>query len=88
MQQQQQPRVSPAVTRSTSRQRGGLDPQHGFVSLLAAREKIGMIIADQSPPHIPAPELPSCPASELLTPDSCREAWEDEHGFVVQHDGH
>ena len=35
-----------------------------------------MIIADQSPPHMPAHEMPSCPASELVTPDSCREACE------------
>ena len=82
VQQQQQPRVSPAVTRSAARQRGGLGPQHGFVSMLAARENIAMIIADQSPPHMPAPELPSCPASELVTPDSYREACEDEHGDV------
>ena len=35
---------------------------------------ITMIIAYQSPPHMPAPELHSCPASELTTPDSYREA--------------
>ena len=82
VQQQQQPRVSPAVTQSTSRQRGDLGVKHGFVSMLAAREKIAMIIADQSPQHIPAPELLSCPSSELVTPDSCRKACEDEHGNV------
>ena len=41
-----------------------------------------MIIADQSPPHMPAPKLPSCPASELVTPDSYCEACEDEHRDV------
>ena len=45
--------------------------------MLAARENIAMTIADR-----PAPELPSCPASELVTPDSYREAYEDEHGDV------
>jgi len=85
VQQQQQPRVTPAVTRSASRQQGGMGTQHGFVSMLAARENIAMVIADQSPPHMPAPELPSCPASELVTPDSYREACEDEHGDVWFH---
>ena len=80
MQQKQQLRVPPVMTRSASRQRGGLGPQHGFVSVQAARENIAMIIADQSPPHMPAPELPSCPVSELVPPDSYREACEDEHG--------
>ena len=51
----------------------------GLVSMLAAREDIGRSIADQSPPHIPAPELPSCPASELVTPDSYAQACMDVH---------
>ena len=41
-----------------------------------------MTISDQSPAHMPAPELPSCPANELVTPDSYRESCEDEHGDV------
>ena len=41
-----------------------------------------MIIADQSHPHMPAPKLPPCPASELVTPQSYREACEDKHGGV------
>ena len=69
--QQQQPRVSPTVTRSAVRQRVGLGPRHGFVSKLAARENVAMII-DLSPPHIPAPELTSCTARGLVTPDSQR----------------
>ena len=60
--------VSPAVTRLVSRQQGGLGQRHGFVSMLAARENVGTDIADQAPPHIPAPELPSRRASELASP--------------------
>lgn len=41
-QQQQQPQVSAAVTPSVSRQQKGLGQQHVFVSMLAAREDIGM----------------------------------------------
>ena len=33
-----------------------------------------MNISDQSPPHMPAPELPSCPASEMVTPDTYAQA--------------
>ena len=72
--QQQQPRVSTAVARSASQQREGLGPQHGFGSMLAARENIAMVVSDQSPPHMPALTLPSYPSSELVTSDSYREA--------------
>ena len=41
-----------------------------------------MTIADQSSPHTPAPQLLSCPARELVTPNSYRGACEDEHGDV------
>ena len=61
-QQKQQPRVSPAVTRSASRQQGGLGQPYGFISMLAAREGIGRDIVDQFPPHMPDPELLSGPA--------------------------
>ena len=73
----QKPRISPAVTRSASRQQGGLGHRHGLVSMLAAREDAGMSIVDQSPPHIPASELPSCLASELVTPDRYAQACMD-----------
>ena len=73
----QQPRLSPAMARSESRQGGGLGQRHGRVSILAAQEDIGMNIADQSPPHIPAPELPSCLASELVAPDTYAQACMD-----------
>ena len=53
---------------------------HGFVSMLSTWEKIAMIIDDQSPPHMPAPELPSSPANEFVLPDSYHEVCEDEHG--------
>lgn len=39
-------------------------------------------IADQSPLHVPAPELPSRPASELVTPDLYCQAYEDCHRDV------
>lgn len=71
---QQQPWVSSAVKRSVSRQQGGLGQRNTFVSLLAAREDIGVDTADQYPPHMPAPELPSRPASELVTPGMYRQA--------------
>ena len=45
--------------------------------MLAAREDAGMSIVDQSPPHIPASELPSCLASELVTPDRYAQACMD-----------
>ena len=47
--------------------------------MLAAREDIGMNIADQSPPHMPTPELPLCPARELVTPDTYAQACMDVH---------
>ena len=47
--------------------------------MLAALEDIGMSIADQSPPHVPTPELPSCPARELVTPDTYAQAFMDVH---------
>ena len=47
--------------------------------MLDAREDVGMSIADQSPPHTPAPQLPSCPASELVTPDTYAQACMDVH---------
>ena len=47
--------------------------------MLAALEGIGMSIAVQSPPHIPTPDLPSCPTSELVTPDTYTQACMDVH---------
>ena len=82
VQHHQQPRLSPAVTRSMSRQRGGLGPQYGVVSMLVARENIAMIVVDQYPPRIPASELPSCPASEFVTPDSNRQSCDDEQAAL------
>ena len=41
-----------------------------------------MNIADQSPPHMPALELPSCPASELVTPDTYAQACMDVHAYL------
>ena len=75
----QQPRVSLAVIRSASLHRGGLGHRHELISMLAAREDIGMNIADRSPPHKIAHELPSCPASELGTPDTYTQACMDVH---------
>ena len=81
----QQPRVSPAMPRSASRQEGRLGPRHGLVSILAAQEDIGMNIADQYPPHMPAPELPSSPSSELVTPDTYAQASMDVHAYLWWH---
>ena len=81
----QQPRVSPAMPRSASRQEGRLGPRHGLVSILAAQEDIGMNIADQYPPHMPAPELPSSPSSELVTPDTYAQASMDVHAYLWLH---
>ena len=47
--------------------------------MLAALQDIGMSIAGQSPPHIPTPTLPSSPASEMVTPDTCAQACMDVH---------
>lgn len=85
MQQQQQPRVLPAVTRSASLEQGGLGTQHGYVPMLAASENNAMIIVDQSVPHIPGPELTSCPVSELETLGLYPEACEEEHVDVWFH---
>lgn len=48
----------------------------------AARDDIAMMIDERFPPHVPAPELTSCPASELITPHWHLETWEDKHGRV------
>ena len=58
VQQQQQPRVPTAVTRSASRQQGGMGQRRVFVSMLATQEDIDMDIASQSPPYTPPLDLP------------------------------
>ena len=56
-----------------------MDQRHGFVSMLAAREDIDMDIADQSPPYTSPLDLPSCPASNLVTPDTYAQACADKY---------
>ena len=56
--------------------------QHGFVSMLATREDIDMDIYDQSSPYTPSFDLPSCPESELVTPDTHAQACADEYSGV------
>ena len=60
-----------------------MDQRHGFVSMLAVREDIDMGIADQSPPYTSPLDLPSCPASDLVTPDAYAQACADEICFVA-----
>lgn len=73
------------MTRSVSRQQGGLGQPDGFVSVLATRENIGMVIVDPSPPHMPTPELPSRPVGECVTPDPYGQACMDELADVYVH---
>lgn len=86
-QQQQQLRVSPSVMRSASRQQGGLDHWYGLSSRLAVPNDISVGNADQSPPHMPAPDLLSRPSGELVTPDTYGQACLDEHSALWLHFG-
>lgn len=86
-QQQQQLRVSPSVMRSASRQQGGLGHWHGLSSRLAVPKYISVGAADQSPPHMPAPDLLSRPSSGLVAPDTYGQACLDEHLALWLHFG-
>ena len=55
----------------TARRQGGAD--HGLLSLMAARESIGHISFHQAPPHENS-AMPTCPMSEILTPNTYEEA--------------
>eukprot|EP00904_Undaria_pinnatifida_P011633 jgi/Undpi1/75/HiC_scaffold_1.g00075.m1 len=65
VQQQQQPRVSPAVTRSAARQRGGLGPQHGFVMPTRSEEDMAATVLSDAwrlrrQRKLDAVEIPDC----------------------------
>lgn len=83
--QQCRRRVVPTVTSPVSWQQGSLDEHHGFalMHLIAAREDIIMDIDNQSPLKMTAPELPSSPASELVTLDTFGQTFFGDFGFVV-----
>ena len=73
------------MTRSVSRQQGGLGQRYGFISVLVSREDIGMEVVGQSTPHMPAPELPSRPASELDVAHTYVQEYVDGFAEVWKH---
>ena len=54
---------------------------HGLLSLMAAREGIGIVLVRRAPPN-PDPPRPTCRASELSTPNSYAEACADEYSEI------
>lgn len=67
-----------------SRQQGE-GQRYGFISVLVAREAIGKDTVDQSPPQIPASELPSRLASELVMAHTYGQECVDEFAGVWKH---
>lgn len=73
------------MTLSASRQQEGLGQRHGFISILAEPEDVDIGIANQSPPYFPPCDLPSCPASELVTPELYAQACADDSSGLWLH---
>ena len=53
--------------------------QPGAFAVLSAKESIGAAIATSAAPHFNSPELPTCPAFDLETPDTHAQAHAGPH---------
>ena len=56
--------------------------QPGAFAILSAKESIGTVIATSTAPHSDSPELPTCPACDLETPDTHAEAHAGPHSKI------
>ena len=74
--------VTPAVTRSAARTQLGVGDQPGAFAVLSAKESIGAAIATSTAPHSDSPELPTCAACNLETPDMHAQAYAGPHSKI------
>ena len=56
--------------------------QPGASAILSAKESVGTVIATSTAPHSDSPELPTCPACDLETPDTHAQAHAGPHSKI------
>ena len=56
--------------------------QPGAFAVLSAKESIGAAITTSAAPHSKSPELPTCPACDLETPDTYAQAYAGPHSKI------
>ena len=56
--------------------------QPGAFAVLSAKESIGAVIATLAAPHFGSPELPTCSACDLETPDTYVQAHAGPHSKI------
>ena len=58
--------------------------QPGAFAVLLAKESIVAAIVTSAAPHSDSPELTTCPACDLETPDTCAQAHTGPHSKILR----